>query len=138
MWRRPTKRSAEQPSIDATSADKTQQQTNDFDCFIVDASEQDMREARSLRSAMLLPMLGDSTDNLLPAALGMIRKSDHYAMAVQYLTQAVPHELQTNRFSIRGRRSDAAPLLPSGCASPVNQAISGIRRWGEWVHACYS
>ena len=68
----------------------TQQQTNDFDCFVVDASEQNMREAPSLRSAMLLPMLSDSTDNVLPAALGMVRKSDHSAMAVQYITQEVP------------------------------------------------
>ena len=66
---------------------------NEFDCFIVDAAEQNMSEAPSFHSAMLLPMLGDSTDNVLPAALGMIRKSDHYAMNVQYLTQAVPPEL---------------------------------------------
>ena len=40
-------------------------------------------------------MLSDSTDNVLPAALGMVRKSDHYAMAVQYITQEVPPELVT-------------------------------------------
>ena len=98
VWRRPTKPSAVQSGLVATSAaesdnTKTHQQTNDFDCFIVDASEQDMRRAPSLSSAMLLPMLGNSTDNVLPAALGMIRKSDHYAMAVQYFTQEVPQEL---------------------------------------------
>ena len=42
---------------------------------------------------MLLPMLSDSTNNVLPAALGMVRKSDHYAVAVQYITQEVPPEL---------------------------------------------
>ena len=71
----------------------TQQQTSDFDCFVVDATEQHMREAPSLRSAMLIPMLGDSTDIVLPAALGMTKKSDHYAMAVRYFTQEVPPEL---------------------------------------------
>ena len=86
VWRRPNKSGAGQPGLDAAS-------DNAFDCFIVDASEQDMREAPSLRSAMLLPMLGNSTDNVLPAALGMIRKSDHYAMAVRYFTQEVPPEL---------------------------------------------
>ena len=101
VWRRPTKPSAVQPGLAATSAaesdnTKTQQHTNAFDCFIVDASDQDMREAPSLRSAMLLPMLGNSTDNVLPAALGMIRKSDHYAMAVRYFTQEVPPELTTS------------------------------------------
>ena len=98
VWRRPNKPSAVQPGLAATSAKapdntNTQQQTNDFDCFVVDAAEQDMCQAPSLRSAMLLPMLGDSTDNVLPAALGMIRKSDHYAMAVRYFTQEVPPEL---------------------------------------------
>ena len=98
VWRRPSKPSAVQPGLDAASAAQpdttgTQQQTNDFDCFVVDASEQDMREAPSLRSAMLLPMLSDSTDSVLPAALGMIRKSDHYALAVRYFTQEVPPEL---------------------------------------------
>ena len=52
-----------------------------------------MREAPSVHSAKLLPMLDNSTDNVLPAALGMIRQSDHYAMAVQYFTQKVPPEL---------------------------------------------
>ena len=90
VWRRPNKSGAGQPGLDATSAAESD---NAFDCFIVDAAEQDMREAPSLRSAMLLPMLGNSTDNVLPAALGMIRKSDHYAMAVRYFTQEVPPEL---------------------------------------------
>ena len=101
VWRRPSKPSAVEPGLVATSAaendnSKTHQQNNDFDCFVVDASEQNIREAPSVRSAMLLPMLGNSTDNVLPAALGMIRKSDHYAMAVRYFTQEVPQELTTS------------------------------------------
>lgn len=64
-----------------------------FDCFIVDAAEQDMNEIPSVRSTQLLPMLSHSVDSVLPAALAMIRRSDHYTMAVQYITQEVPPEL---------------------------------------------
>ena len=115
VWRRPNKPSAVQPGLVATSAaesdnSKTHQQTNDFDCFVVDASEQDMREAPSLRSAMLLPMLGDSTDNVLPAALGMIRKSDHYAMAVRYFTQEVLPELNKSASKLEA----GVPMLRPG------------------------
>ena len=90
VWRRPGKTSAVQPVPDESS---TAQQSNDFDCFIVDASEQDMHEAPSLCSTVLLPMLSSSIDNVLPTKLGMIRKSEHYAMAVQYVTQQMPPEL---------------------------------------------
>jgi len=83
VCRRPNKPSAAQPGDTDT----------DFDCFIVDAGEQDVREAPSLRSTVLLPMLSHSVDSVLPTTLGMVRASEHYAMAVQYLTQAVPPEL---------------------------------------------
>ena len=59
----------------------------------MDALEQDIREAPPIRSTTLLPMLTDSVDSVLPATLGMVRKSEHYAMAVQYITQEVPPEL---------------------------------------------
>ena len=52
-----------------------------------------MTESLSLHSAMLLPMLTASTDSVLPAKLEMIRKSDHYAMSVEYITQEMPPEL---------------------------------------------
>ena len=52
-----------------------------------------MTESPSLHSAVLLPMLTASTDSVLPAKLEMIRKSDHYAMAVEYITQEMPPEL---------------------------------------------
>ena len=52
-------------------------------------------------------MLGDSIDNVLPAALGMIRKSDHYAMAVRYFTQEVPPELTKSASKLEA----GAPLL---------------------------
>ena len=84
VWRRPSKASAAQPGT------VEEQHNNDFDCFIVDAAEQDVTEAPSLRSTMLLPMLSDSADNVLPTTLGMVRKSEHYAMAVQYITQQIP------------------------------------------------
>ena len=38
-------------------------------------------------------MLNCSVDSILPATLQMIRKSEHYSMAVQYTTQEVPAEL---------------------------------------------
>ena len=87
IWRRPSKASAAQPGT-PQKHDK-----NDFDCFIVDAAEQDVTEAPSLRSTMLLPMLNDSVDSVLPTTLGMVRKSEHYAMAVEYITQQMPPEL---------------------------------------------
>jgi len=88
VWRRPSKPSVVQPDLTVG-----QHHGNDFDCFIVDAAEQDMHEASSIRSTMLLPMINHSVDSGLPAMLGMVRKSEHYAMAVQYIAQEVPPEL---------------------------------------------
>ncbi len=98
VLRRPSKPRAAQPGLDGTSDSQTdftqsQQEKDDFDCFIVDASEQNMSESLSLHSVMLLPMLTASTDSVLPAKLSMIRKSDHYAMSVEYITQEMPPEL---------------------------------------------
>ena len=93
VQRRPSNLSAVQPGVVQTSAAQPTQSDNDFDCFIVDAAEQDMNEIPSVRSIQLLPMLSHSVDSVLPAALAMIRKSDHYTMAVQYITQEVPPEL---------------------------------------------
>ena len=97
ILRRPSKPSAVQPAANETGLAQptlaAEQDGNNFDCFIVDAAEQDMREVLSLRSTVLLPMLSHSVDSVLPAMLGMIRKSEHYAMAVQYITQEVPAEL---------------------------------------------
>ena len=64
----------------------------EFDCFI-DAQEQDMREAPSQTLLTLLPMLESSVDIALPTTLDMIRKSEHYALAVEYVTQQLPQEL---------------------------------------------
>ena len=91
VWRRRSK-----PRVAESGSNETetqQRQSSDFDCFVVDASEQDMHEAPSLNSAMLLPMLSNSVDNVLPATLAMIKRSDHYAMAVEYITQEPPPEL---------------------------------------------
>jgi hypothetical protein len=93
VQRRPSNLSAVQPGVGQTSAAQPTQSDNDFDCFIVDAAEQDMNEIPSVRSTQLLPMLSHSVDSVLPAALAMIRRSDHYTMAVQYITQEVPPEL---------------------------------------------
>jgi len=80
VYRRPSKPSAVQPGGSPSGAQPSQS-GNDFDCFIVDAAEQHMHHIPSIRSTQLLPMLSHSADSVLPARLGMIRKSDHYAMA---------------------------------------------------------
>ena len=90
-WRRPT-RSAEQPA----SAQEGRQNDNDFDCFIVDADDQDLLQAPSAASTVLLPMLTNtenSTNITLPATLDMICTSEHYAMAVECRAQRLPTEL---------------------------------------------
>ena len=93
IYRRPSKLRAEQPGNIQASPTQSTQNDHDFHCYIVDAAEQDMHDIPSIRSTQLLPMLNHSVDNVLPATLAMIRKSDHYAMAVQYITQPVPPEL---------------------------------------------
>ena len=65
----------------------------EFDCFIVDAQEQDMGEAPSQTLLTLLPMLDTTVDSFLPTTLGMIRKPEHYALAVEYVAQQLPPEL---------------------------------------------
>ena len=91
ILRRPSKPSAVQPG----SVEILQPQNNDnnFDCYIVDAAEQDMQLLPSTISTKLLPMISFSPDGVLPATLSMIRKSEHYSLAVEYVTQNVPEEL---------------------------------------------
>ena len=93
ILRRPSNRSAVQPGGLGTNATQPKQNDNAFDCYIVDAAEQNMEEIPSAASIRLLPHLSDSADRVLPAMLHMIQKSEHYTMAVQYLTQKVPPEL---------------------------------------------
>ncbi len=66
-----------------------------------------MDEAPSLRSITLHPMLSNSIDSFLPATLGIVRKSDHYALAVQNVTQDVPPELSNTA----SKAVPGAPLL---------------------------
>ena len=90
MLRRPSKPSAIQPgSVDIL---RPQNNENNFDCYIVDAAEQDMQLLPSTISTKLLPMISFSPDGVLPATLSMIRKSEHYSLAVEYVTQNVPEE----------------------------------------------
>ena len=91
MLRRPSKPSAGQPG--GTESLRPQNNENNFDCYIVDAAEQSVTEMPSTISMKLLPMLITSPDGVLPAALSMIRKSEHYSLAVQYITQSVPEDL---------------------------------------------
>ena len=81
VWRRPGK-----PSSDSSNKDC-------FDCFIVDAAQQDANQTFTIHSTRLLTMLTQSVDGVLPTHLGMLRHSEHYAMAVEYTTQVVPPEL---------------------------------------------
>ena len=124
LCRRPSKPRPEQLSVDVQqpSTPKAQQQNSDFDCFIVDASEQDMFATPSIRSTMLLPMLSDSTDNVLPATLEMVRKSDHAAMAVQYMTQQVLPELSKAASKLKV----GVPLLRA-CSRVVALVVSTKR-----------
>ena len=101
---------------------QTQWQCIDFDCSIVDASEQDMHETPSLRSGMLLPMLTNSVVNVLPATLELVRHSDHSAMDVQYTTAGMPRERSpmVSKVMVGG---PLVSLLASSSASSINQAI---------------
>ena len=121
VWRRPSKASAAQPGAD-------DRQNNEFDSFIVDAAEQDVTEAFSQRSTLLLPMLGDSVDNVLPTTLGMLRKSEHYALAVQYTAQEIPPELSK-------AASKAVPGVP--LLRPCSRAVALVlsRKRSKVVHA---
>ena len=91
MLRKPSKPSAVQPG--SVELVRPQNSENNFDCYIVDAAEQDMELIPSTISVKLLPMLSFTSDGVLPATLSMIRKSEHYSLAVQYVTQNVPEEL---------------------------------------------
>ena len=96
VYRRPSKSSAVQPGANNYGGNivtQPQQNDNSFDCYIVDAAEQDMQLLPSTRSIQVLPLLLHSADSVLPATLAMIRKSDHYSMAVEYVTQQVPPSL---------------------------------------------
>ena len=97
IWRKPSKTSAVQPdsapSCHSQLEEAYLQSSGEFDSFIVDAGEQDMNQGMSIHANALLPMLGDCSEAVLPGRLDMIRKSDHYAQAVEYLTQQVPPEL---------------------------------------------
>ena len=60
-------------------------------------------------------MLTQSAESMLPATLGMIRKSDHYTMAVQYITQQVPPELS----QVASKPGPGVPML-----RPCSRAIA--------------
>jgi hypothetical protein len=78
------KRSAAQPASDTSSQPES---ANDYDAIIVEAGEQDMKQAPTSESLPLLNMLAarmDAVEVFLPAALHMIRKSPHYSMCVHY------------------------------------------------------
>ena len=81
-----------------------------------------MNEAPSLQSTKLLPMLSNSVDSILPATLGMIRKSHHYAIAVEYITQQVPPELSKSASKV----SPGVPMLRH-CSRVVTLVLSTKR-----------
>ena len=65
----------------------------DFNSYIVDAEEQSLEHSPSIHCVKLLAMLVPSVDSVLPAMLDMIRKSEHHALAVEFMTQKVPEEI---------------------------------------------
>ena len=90
------KRSEVKPGTAITSSAGQPAYMHEFDCFIVDASEQDLTEPPTKESLRLLNMLAsnlDSVDVFLPAALHMIRKSVHYSMVVHYTPQKLVEEI---------------------------------------------
>ena len=96
IQRKPSNPGAAQPGRTHThsaGAHSSTQRENDFDCFVVDAAEQDMQLMPSVISTQLLPLLSQCSDGVLVAQLAMIVHSDHYAMAVRYLSQEMPPEL---------------------------------------------
>ena len=90
VCRKPAKASAAQPG---QSGGGNSAHDNEFDSIIVDATQQDTDLPPTLLSTKVLTMQTDSVDIVLPARLDMIRKSEHYAMAIEYTTQIVPQEL---------------------------------------------
>ena len=119
MWvsakvlRRPSKST----SPDASSAG---QPADAFDCFVVDAAEQTFENAPTVESTKMLTLLDarlNNPDIVLPAALGMVHKSEHYALAVQYTAQTLPDELSHIAPSI------AAPTVGATIVRPCGEII---------------
>ena len=76
-------------------------------------------------------MLSDSVDSVLPTTLGMLRKSEHYALAVQYTAQEIPPELSKAAYkavpgvSLLRPCSRAVALVLSSKRSKVVHAGAG-------------
>ena len=128
VWRKRSKPSAVQPGASELGA--TESKGENFDCYIVDAAAQDIHNASSMHSTKLLPMLSNSVDNVLPTTLGMIRKSDHYALAVQYITQEVPPELT----KVASKAVAGEPLLRP-CSRAIALVLSTKRSKAQDVGA---
>ena len=122
ILRRPSNRSAVQPGGLGTNATQPKQNDNGFDCYIVDAAEQNMEDIPSAASISLLPQLIDSADGVLPAMLQMIQKSEHYTMGVQYLTQKVPPELS----KVASKATAGVPMVRP-CSRAVALVLSTKR-----------
>ena len=117
VLRRPSRQSSNTP-------DDNMRNDNDFDCYIVDAERQNMQEIPSNSLIKLLPMLDQagSTDSALPATLAMIRKSEHHALAVQYISQEIPEELISVAV-----KTKAGLSLTRACSRAVVLVVSNQR-----------
>ena len=106
---------------DASAAGSAAQPAlNEFDCRIVDAEEQQLGEAPTTTSTKLLNLLdtkADSADAVLPGALRMIYKSEHYSLALKLNPQPVPAELA-------GLADETSPL--SELLQPCGQIVALI------------
>ena len=102
------KRSNMKPSTAIANSAGQPAHKHDFDVHIVDAGEQDLTQAPTMQSLLLLDMMAsrlDSVDVFLPAGLHMIHKSVHYSLVVHCAPQDLVEELE----------KDLAPAQSSGC-----------------------
>ena len=70
----------------------------EFDCHIVEAVAQDLQQAPTTQSTLLLPLLDKSLQTreaVLPGSLDMIEPAGVYALSVKYKCQSLPEELQS-------------------------------------------
>lgn len=91
------KRNAAQPTSDGAAQPDT-----DYDAIIVEATEQDLKQAPTSESLPLIDMLAermDSVDVFLPATLDMIKKSVHYSLCVHYDIQKLLPQISTDLLS---------------------------------------
>jgi hypothetical protein len=121
------------PSVSALQPDDLHQQMSDFSCFIVEAKEQDLAQAPSMKSILMLTNLNDSMtsmDTVLPAMLCLVQESPHYGMAVKYARQEIPVELASFAIADSSSVNIARPCTLV-LALVISESKSVLTRAGE-------